>query len=328
MGKKWLKQQLLAVVDIGGNSISLEVRKAKSPYKKDKKLSNKIREFCGLAQGIGKDGLIEDSAQDSALETLAAIKAEIQRLKAEGYNIHTRVIGTAPFRDAKNGQAFAQRIKNEIGFEVETISGEQEAELAGLGVLAHFPTLSGIVIDTGGGSTEFALLENGEITHVFSLPLGMRRIASSNDPEGFIRDQLAKLPIEFHNNTPIILTGGINRALAKAYAHAHDFKIHKYDRKGKPYEIEQADYNSFIHQIQIDPDLQEEFKVKSQRRGQIETATLLIDALQDVVGAENVILTKANMRDGVRAQMRAALEQQKVTVSQNQKPESFEFSFA
>jgi exopolyphosphatase/pppGpp-phosphohydrolase len=130
----------------------------------------------------------------------------------------------------------------------------------------------------------------------------MRRIASEEDQEAFIRKELEKLPIAFHNNTPIILTGGIYRTMAKAYAKAHNFKLHDYDGNAMPCEISQQDYFSFVDEINSKPELQSDFKIKAERRPQLEPATLLVNILQEKIGAQNVILTKANMRYGVVAE--------------------------
>ena len=87
-----------------------------------------------------------------------------------------RTVATAAVREASNGPEFLARIRA-MGLAVELLSGEQEAAMAGYGVLAAFPGAEGIVGDLGGGSLELVRVGGGEVHERVSFPLGVLRIA-------------------------------------------------------------------------------------------------------------------------------------------------------
>ena len=98
---------------------------------------------------------------------------------AIGYQVtRLRTIATCAVREARNGTEFCRRIREEVGLEVEVISGEREARLAFLSV-QHAFDLSGrntIVADIGGGSTEIVFATGNLIESIFSTPLGAVRL--------------------------------------------------------------------------------------------------------------------------------------------------------
>ena len=86
-----------------------------------------------------------------------------------------QVVATAAVREAANGQDFLKEI-TKIGFSPLVLSGEEEAEAAGYGVLSTMPEADGIAGDLGGGSLELIRICNGEVHGRISLPFGSLRI--------------------------------------------------------------------------------------------------------------------------------------------------------
>ncbi|MDZ7671516.1 MAG: hypothetical protein U5K53_01535 [Halanaerobiales bacterium] len=66
-----------------------------------------------------------------------------------------KLIGTSALRDVENSDTFKKMIKDQIGYNLEVISGEKEAELIFKGVTLDFNFNNYVIIDIGGGSTEF-----------------------------------------------------------------------------------------------------------------------------------------------------------------------------
>lgn len=294
-----LKKIILATVDIGGNSISLEFRRADKPLKKINILPPKYKRHCGLARSINKSGLLEPPSVDYALEALSYISKQIKFMRQQGHHIVLDTVGTAPFRDAKNGQAFAEEIKSKTDLNVTILSGDEEAISAAKGVLAHFPEVSGIVADSGGGSTEFSCIQKGEIIDTFSLPLGMLRIQTAKDAQAYIEHHLKDLPDSFFNQNTLIGTGGTYRALAKSYAHTHNMKLKKGPMIGS------NDFSAYTNILAKEDTgrLADKFQIDEKRAVYIEPAALLFDALKEKIGAQQILLNKATMRDGRRAIM-------------------------
>ena len=293
---------LLAVVDVGGNSISLEVRDARNPMQVDRSLPKKFKSFCGLAQSIGPCGSIGQKAMDCAIQTLHVIEAKIKNLEDRGHTVITRAVGTAPFRDAINGEDFAEHIRQETNIDLKIIKGKKEARYAAKGVLAYFPGISGIVADTGGGSTELALIEEGKVTKVTSLPLGMLRIKSAADPHAFIQEHLDDLPKAFSGHSTLILTGGTNRNISKSFARAYDLDI---SRAGMECHVPAESLSYYLAQLsEAEPgSLTTEFGIKKERAGLIKPAHILLEALRNRLDIRDMVLTKATMRDGIRMNM-------------------------
>lgn len=313
---------VLAVIDIGGNSISVEFRWANKPHKKSKKLPEKYKSFCALAQSIGRTGSIDDEAKACAINTLDKIGKIIDATRQNHGNIDLQVIGTAPFRDAENGAEFAQEIRSKTGLPLRVISGDEEAMYAAHGVLSYFPDISGVVVDVGGGSAEFAVIENGEIKKTQSLSLGMLRIAAhetKEDAQNFIKELLNDLPEEFLKPDNLILTGGINREETKMYARLHRINLKKASLDDCA--VSSDDFIAFSRVLANanTEDLTDAFLMQAHRAPQAKHIHLLLSALQEKTNANTIVLNKATTRDGIRAEM-IEKSQYRATYSMKEQP--------
>ncbi len=157
---------LIAAVDLGSNSFHLAVaRLDHGQIRLVTTLSEKVQLAAGLDE---KDRLTED-AQGRALDCLARFAQHLQGVEPR----HLRVVGTNALRVAKNARAFADRAGRLLGQKVEIIAGREEARLIYLGVSQ---TLAGqgkrLVVDIGGGSTEFIIGEKHEPLATESLHMG------------------------------------------------------------------------------------------------------------------------------------------------------------
>ncbi|MBA2635222.1 MAG: Ppx/GppA family phosphatase [Sphingomonas sp.] len=159
-----------AIVDIGSNSVRLVVysgpRRVPAPIFNEKVLA-------GLGAGLAQTGELSPDSQEIALAALRRYRLLLDHMRIK----RTRVLATAAVRDARNGPQFARLVKK-IGFNVEVLSPEDEARLAGEGVLSAVPGADGIVGDLGGGSLELADVRDGAVRNAISLPLGVLRIAN------------------------------------------------------------------------------------------------------------------------------------------------------
>ncbi len=97
------------------------------------------------------------------------------------YNVHeVRILATSAVRTAENQDLFLHEIKEETGFTIEIITGEQEAELIHKGVLLAFERIPepSLILDIGGGSNELIISKNEEIAWMESLPTGVSRVVN------------------------------------------------------------------------------------------------------------------------------------------------------
>jgi exopolyphosphatase/guanosine-5'-triphosphate,3'-diphosphate pyrophosphatase len=200
----------LAIIDIGSNSVRLVV------YAGSARVPSVIFNEKVMA-GLGRDmpgGLLADAAQERALAALRRFHILVRQMKVG----RTRVVATAAVREAGNGAAFIDRVR-EIGFKPELLSGEQEAAMAGQGVLSGIPGADGLVGDLGGGSLELVDVRDGQVTASVSLPFGVLRLGSAIKADALSK-KLAKAldTLDFRKRgrrRAFYLVGGSWRALAR-----------------------------------------------------------------------------------------------------------------
>lgn len=207
-----MSRQPIAIIDIGSNSVRLVVyggaERAPSPIFNEKVLA-------GLGVGLAESGLLAEASQDVALAALRRFHLLLRYMKVGT----VRVVATAAVRDARNGAVFVAKIKR-IGFDCTVLSAEEEAQLAGEGVLSGIPQADGIVGDLGGGSLELVEVGGGAVKEAISLPLGVLRIAPGASGErqalGILRTALADSGLGARGRgRSFYMVGGSWRALGK-----------------------------------------------------------------------------------------------------------------
>jgi len=148
------EQTILAAVDLGSNSFHMVIAKLRDNHFQT---VDKLKEMVQLRAGLDKRDQLSESAQERALACLERFGQRIKDLP-EG---SVRIVGTNTLRVAKNSDAFLKKAKKALGHSIEIIEGEEEARLIYLGV-AHalsFDDTRRLVMDIGGGSTEFIIGE-------------------------------------------------------------------------------------------------------------------------------------------------------------------------
>jgi len=176
-----LEYSTLAAVDLGSNSFRLQVARVvgKQIYPLDS-----LREMVRLAAGLTADKRLDEDSQARALECLERFG---ERLR--GFPPHSvRAVGTNSLRVAKNASAFLKKAEAAIGFPIEVIAGREEARLIYLGVAHSLPTSGDnrLVMDIGGGSTEFIIGRRLKPTKLESLYMGCVSYSLRFFPDGKI----------------------------------------------------------------------------------------------------------------------------------------------
>ncbi|HVD55275.1 MAG TPA: Ppx/GppA phosphatase family protein [Thermoleophilaceae bacterium] len=139
----------IAVVDLGTNSTRLLVAEVDGGQVEEHERRTVVTR---LGQGVEATGRLADEAIARVSEALAAYREVIDRLGAE----RIVAVATSAMRDAENGPAFRDEIRERFGIDARTISGDEEARLTFLGATAGREAASEtLVIDIGGGSTEY-----------------------------------------------------------------------------------------------------------------------------------------------------------------------------
>jgi len=157
----------LAAIDLGSNSFHLVVaREEQGEIRVVEKLGEKVQ----LAAGIGKDKRLSEEAIERGLACLNRFTERLNNVPRD----RIRIVGTNALRVAKNSKDFIKRARKVLGCPVEVISGREEARLIYLGVSHTLSDDDGakLVVDIGGGSTEFIIGERFEPNEMESLHMG------------------------------------------------------------------------------------------------------------------------------------------------------------
>lgn len=143
---------LLAAVDLGSNSFHLQIGRVVGDQIY---LLDSLREPVRLGAGLTRDGRIDRSTQIRALEALERFGERLRGFPRGA----VRAVGTNAFRVARDADAFLAEAGAALGFPIEVVFGKEEARLIYLGVAHSLPASeeSRLVLDIGGGSTEFVI---------------------------------------------------------------------------------------------------------------------------------------------------------------------------
>jgi exopolyphosphatase / guanosine-5'-triphosphate,3'-diphosphate pyrophosphatase len=179
------RPDLLAAIDLGSNSFHLQVGRVvdRQIYPLDS-----LREVVRLGAGLTLEKRIDRATQARALEALARIGERLRGLPRGA----VRAVGTNTLRVAKNAPQFLREARAALGFPIEVIAGREEARLIYLGVAhsiapaAHGSDHKRLVVDIGGGSTEFIIGKGLDPLLMESLYMGCVSYSLGYFPEGRI----------------------------------------------------------------------------------------------------------------------------------------------
>jgi exopolyphosphatase/guanosine-5'-triphosphate,3'-diphosphate pyrophosphatase len=173
------RHDTLAAVDLGSNSFHLQIGRVveRQIYPLDS-----VREVVRLGAGLTAEKRIDRATQAKALEALAKFAERLRGFPRQA----VRVVGTNALRVAKNSPQFLREARAVLGFPIEVISGREEARLIYLGVAHSMPAAAHrrLVVDIGGGSTEFVIGTGLEPQLTESLYMGCVSYSLQYFPDG------------------------------------------------------------------------------------------------------------------------------------------------
>ena len=185
------RPDLLAAVDLGSNSFHLQVGRVVDGqiYSLDS-----LREVVRLGAGLTSEKRIDRATQARALEALERFGERLRGLPRNA----VRAVGTNALRVAKNSPQFLREARAALGFPIEVIAGREEARLIYLGVAHSTPPAPQrapyrrLVVDIGGGSTEFIIGQGLEPLLTESLYMGCVSFSLGYFPEGKVEKSRMK----------------------------------------------------------------------------------------------------------------------------------------
>ena len=166
-----MQNNILAAIDIGTNSFHLVIAKVND--KGIVKILTKDKEVVRLGKSSSDMKYISIDAMERAVSTLKRYK-----IICDSYNADIRAVATSATREALNKYEFIEEVFKRTGISIEVVSGYEEARLIYLGVLQALDIFDKriLLIDIGGGSTEFLIGEKGQVKYANSIKLGAVRL--------------------------------------------------------------------------------------------------------------------------------------------------------
>ncbi|HKK57489.1 exopolyphosphatase [Marinobacter sp.] len=173
--------ELLAAIDMGSNSFHMVVaRLVHGEIRTLEKMGEKVQ----LGAGLDSQNCLTEEAMQRGLACLGRFAQRLSGMPLEA----VQIVGTNALRVARNARQFMARAERVLGYPVEIIAGREEARLIYLGVSHTLSDDSGrrLVVDIGGGSTEFIIGERFEPQDMESLHMGCVSFRNHYFPDGRI----------------------------------------------------------------------------------------------------------------------------------------------
>lgn len=163
--------RVIASIDIGTNSFHMAIADVNSSEMLN--ILAREKEMVRLGSSSTDMKYLQSDAIDRGYACLKRFKGI-----ADTYNAEIYAIATSATREAENKDEFISLVKEDLGIEIEVVSGSEEARLIYLGVLHSLPVFDKktLVIDIGGGSTETIIGKEGTTNYVHSEKIGTIRL--------------------------------------------------------------------------------------------------------------------------------------------------------
>jgi exopolyphosphatase/guanosine-5'-triphosphate,3'-diphosphate pyrophosphatase len=230
----------VAAIDIGTNSTRLliaEVDRESGALEELLRRSQVTR----LGDGVDSSGSLSQTAIERVLGTLGEYREAM-----DGHDCEANLaVLTSAVREAANGESFAARVRDDFGLDARVLSGEEEAQLTFLGAMSGQPVQRGsaaieptVVIDIGGGSTEFVVGVGRSAGFHVSLPVGVVRMSERHihtDPPApaELQQLAADVRATFLDGLPTVERAPVKRGIAVAgtatSAASIDLELDPYD---------------------------------------------------------------------------------------------------
>jgi exopolyphosphatase / guanosine-5'-triphosphate,3'-diphosphate pyrophosphatase len=292
----------LAVIDVGSNSFRLVVFTSTEQWWKR---TDEIFETVRVGEGLDATGELQPEPMERALETL---ELYAHFCRATGIE-QIRPVATSAIRDAGNQAAFLEAAHARSGLRIEVLTGQAEARYGYLAAVNSTTVSDGVVLDLGGGSMQLTRVAGREEAAAQSWPLGAVRMTERFFSNGgkakgkqvralrdHVAEELAAAPW-LTDGGRLAGIGGTVRNLAAAVQLAGD--LPSYGVQG--FRITREALASLISEFE-DMTPAERGKVagiKSERGDLILAGALVIEAVMEAAGFDDLEATEAGLREGV-----------------------------
>ena len=292
---------LLAAIDLGSNSFHMVIARYTLGQLR---VVDRLRETVRMADGLDGKGGLSAEARQRALECLARFGQRLRGIPAT----RVRALATNTVRQLRSPQAFLMPAETALGYAIEVVSGREEARLIYLGV-AHAqppkPDQRRLVIDIGGGSTEFIIGQGMQTLERESLQAGCIASTRRFFPGGKLskrrwKDALTEIGAEFQQFATKYRALGWQEALGSSGTHKAISEICASMKLSKGAITAEA-------LPQLRDELLKAKKIEdinlpglsAERRPIIAGGILVLEAAFQALGLQKLLVSKAAMREGI-----------------------------
>lgn len=168
----------IAVIDLGTNTFNLLIAESDGEGNFQSLYNEKLP--VRLGEGGINSGIITEAAYQRGLEAMDTYAESIRQWNAT----HSMAFATSAMRNASNGKQFVADVKERTGIEINVISGAEEAGFIYEGVKGalNFSDSNSLIIDIGGGSTEFIIANKDGLKWKQSFEMGASRLLQKFKP--------------------------------------------------------------------------------------------------------------------------------------------------
>ena len=302
----------IAAIDIGTNSFHLLVA-AVDPKLRTFRIIQAEKATTRLGERDPETGELTEAAMQRGLETLR----QFRDLAASHRVEQIVTAATSAVREAPNGRDFLQTILDDLGMEVDLVSGPEEARLIYLGVLSGMPfgDRPHLLLDIGGGSTELILADGRDARALTSTRVGAVRLQRDfvrDDPmppqrrsflQAFIQGSLEPAVDKVRRRikpgeTPVLVaTSGTAMAIGSLAASEEE----RPPRKLHGYCVTRQSLNQVVDRlITMTPAQRRELAPINDRRAEIIVpGALILQTTMKMLGVEEFVLSERALREGL-----------------------------
>ncbi|KJS12139.1 MAG: hypothetical protein VR67_10130 [Peptococcaceae bacterium BRH_c8a] len=288
---------IVAAVDVGSNSVRLLVAEV-DDQGKVMPLHTELK-TTRLGQGITEGRLIPGTME----KTLAVLEQYISRAGELGAQ-KIILAATSAVRDAANREEFTQLVRTATGRSLRVLSGEDEARLSYLGVMGGLNDVqNAVVVDIGGGSTEFTWPRDGHVVCI-SVNAGAVRMTEGGYGSGQIRMVIeeAVLAVRRDGYGEVVGVGGTVTTMAamslglRVYdpLRVHGFRL----ARDTVLRLDQQLHELTLEERKVLPGLQPE------RADIIPAGARILNRVLQGLGAESVMVSEADILYGLATEAR------------------------
>lgn len=288
---------MYAVIDIGSNTIRLSVYAIQDG--KIKQMFSR-KNTAGLISYVDQNGCMTERGIQKAVSVLSGFQKIIENTKVE----HVFVLATASIRNVQNREEIVTILREKTGFGVTVLSGEEEGVCGFVGAAYHMNVDSGLLVDIGGGSTEFVFYQNRKILKTYSIPMGSLSLYANfvsgltptkdeyKKMKNYIKEQLKTLDQGTVPTAILCGVGGTTRAACKLVNDFYDEPLT--NRRFQPDQLKRV-MKSFYH----DKDgVQRILRVVPDRIHTIIPGMLLLRTITSYFNSQDIMISEYGVREG------------------------------